>query len=177
MRQIQDDLQWHAIYDEIRSLLAVLVGSLTDSLTCWLTRWQTDWSDYLDVFIKDSVGTNWMLSEEGPLPVSLLPALHPLQVIHGHCAYQTTALLLKTFLERFRVAWESWLESYSPRHTSVVLWYNIVCVYCKSVHLSRFSVQLCMTTKLMYRTIACYTTNNGFTANDTLFYMYKSKVS
>ena len=44
-----------------------------------LTRCQTVWFNYLDVLIKDSVGTNWMLSREETLPVSLFPALHPLQ--------------------------------------------------------------------------------------------------
>ena len=79
-RWIQDNLQGHTIYYEIRFLLSELVGSLADSLTCWLIHWQTDWSCYLVVLIKDSVGTNWMLSGEGTLPASLLPALHSLQV-------------------------------------------------------------------------------------------------
>ena len=78
-RRIQDDLQWHTIYDEVLSLLAELVGSFSDSLTHSLTHWQTDWSNYLDILIKDSVGTNWLLSRERTLLVSLLPALHPLQ--------------------------------------------------------------------------------------------------
>ena len=31
----------------------------------------------------------------------------------------------------FRVAWEIWLESYGPRHALFILWYNIICIYCK----------------------------------------------
>ena len=57
-----------------------------------------------------------------------------LHVIYGHSAYWMTALLLETFLEWFRVAWEIWLESYGPRHALVILSHNIVCVYCKPVH-------------------------------------------
>ena len=51
-----------------------------------------------------------------------------LQVIHGCSAYQTTALLFETFFVWFRVASEILLDSYGPRHTSVVLWYKIVCI-------------------------------------------------
>ena len=40
-----------------------------------------------------------------------------LQVVYRHSTYWTTSLLLKTFLEQFRVAWEIQLESYGPRHT------------------------------------------------------------
>ena len=58
-----------------------------------------------------------------------------LQVMHGHSAYWMTALLSETFFVWFRVAWEIRLESYSLRHTSAVLQYNIVSVYCKpSIH-------------------------------------------
>ena len=57
-----------------------------------------------------------------------------LQVIYEHSAYWTTPLLLKTFLVCIRVAWRIQLESYSTRHASVVLWYNILWVYCKPVH-------------------------------------------
>ena len=39
-----------------------------------------------------------------------------LQIIYGCSAYRTTALLSKTFLVWFGVAWEIWLESYDPRH-------------------------------------------------------------
>ena len=71
LRWIQDDIQGK--FD------CCLLYLLVRSLTRWLTHWQTDWSDYPDVLIKDSVGTNWMLSGEWTLPVLLLPALHPLQ--------------------------------------------------------------------------------------------------
>ena len=50
------------------------------------------------------------------------------QVIFGHSAYRTTAMLLGTFLMWFRVALEIRLESYGLRHASLVLWYNIVCI-------------------------------------------------
>ena len=56
-----------------------------------------------------------------------------LLVVHKCSAYRMTALLSETFLEWFRVACVIRLESYSPRHTSVVLWYNNVCVYRKPV--------------------------------------------
>ena len=61
-----------------------------------------------------------------------------LQVIYGHSAYQTSALVLKTFPLQIRVALEIQLESYGPRHISVILWYNITCVYCKPIHTSLF---------------------------------------
>ena len=56
-----------------------------------------------------------------------------LQVVHvyEYSAHWTTALLSKTFLVWLRVAWEIQLESYGPRHASVLLWYTIVehCVH------------------------------------------------
>ena len=56
-----------------------------------------------------------------------------LQVICGHSAYWMTAILLDTFSVWFRFAWEIGLESYCPRNRLFVLWYNIVCIYCKHV--------------------------------------------
>ena len=72
------------------------------------------------------------------------------QVICGSLAYRTTAILLETFFLWFKVALEIQLESYGPRHTPVIFWCDIVCVYCKSVYTSLFGLQLCLTTKLMY---------------------------
>ena len=66
----------------------------------------------------------------------------------------------------FRVAWEILMENYGPRHTSVVLWYNTVCVCCKPVHTSLYVAQLPMTTKLTYLMTAHCTPNDGFTANN-----------
>ena len=40
-RWIQVNLQWHTSNDEVRSLLAELVGSLVDGLDCCLTHCQT----------------------------------------------------------------------------------------------------------------------------------------
>ena len=40
----------------------------------------------------------------------------------GYSAYRMTPLLLETFFEWYRVAWEIWLEGYGLRHASVVLW-------------------------------------------------------
>ena len=40
----------------------------------------------------------------------------------------------KTLLVWFRFAIEIPLESYGPRHVLVILWYNIVCAYCKPIH-------------------------------------------
>ena len=73
-----------------------------------------------------------------------------LQVICGSLVYWTTTILSETFFEWFRVALEIKPESYNPRHTSVVLWYDIVCIYCKSVYTSLFGTQLHLTTKLTY---------------------------
>ena len=96
-----------------------------------------------------------------------------LQVIQGHSAYWTTALLSETFLVCFRVAWEIWPESYSPRHASVVRWYNI-CVRIlqarTSIATCVFVAQLRMTTKPMYDMTAYHTPNDGFTANKVSFY-------
>ena len=102
-----------------------------------------------------------------------------LKVIYERSAYWMTAIQLETFLEWFRVASDIWLESYGPRHALVVLWYNIVCVYCKLMHTSWFNMQLhvCMTTQLAYLMTAYYTPNDGFIANNASFYMYKSQGS
>ena len=59
---------------------------------------------------------------------------------------------------------------HGPRHASVVLWYDIVCVYCKLVHTSLFGTQLRLTTKLMHLMTVYCTPNNGFTANGAFFY-------
>ena len=53
------------------------------------------------------------------------------QVIYGHSAYRTTAILLEPLIVLFRLALEIRLESYGPRHALILLWYSIVCVYCK----------------------------------------------
>ena len=37
------------------------------------------------------------------------------------------------------------LESYDSKHTSVFLWYKLVCVYCKPIYTSLFGAQMCMT--------------------------------
>ena len=106
-----------------------------------------------------------------------------LQVICGRSACWTTAILSETLFVSFRVAWEIRLESCSPRHASVVLWYNITriscsliqhCVYCNPLRTSLFATQLRLTTKLTYLMTAYYTPNDGFTAKDASF--YKNKV-
>ena len=97
-----------------------------------------------------------------------------LQVVCGCSAYWMTAILLVTFFVWFRVALEIWLESYGPRHASVILLCNIVCIYCKPTSTSLFGTQLRLTTKLMYFMTAYYTQNNSFIANNAPF--YKSKV-
>ena len=95
-------------------------------------------------------------------------------VVCGRSAYQTTALLSETFLVLYRVAWEIRLESYDPRHISIVLWYNIVvhilqaCAYiaiwCTTMHDNKTHVPYdCILHK-----------NNSFTANNASF--YKNKV-
>ena len=92
-----------------------------------------------------------------------------LQVSYGRSAYQITALLLKTFLVWFRVAWEIWSERYGPKHISVILWYNIVCVYCKPIYTSLIGLQLHLTPNLTYLVTAYCTLNDGFNANDASF--------
>ena len=96
-----------------------------------------------------------------------------LQAIHGCSAYWMTALLSKTSLEWFRVTLEIRLESYGPGCTSIILWYNIVCVYCKPVHTALFGIQLCMTKKLAYLMTAYCTPKDGYTAIDASFYKWK----
>ena len=123
----------------------------------------------------------WVMAPNTPcslFPISHL-CVHYAQMAYTHifkttgriwmfCIW-TTAILSESFLVWFRVAWNIRLESYDPKHASVALWYNIVCVYCKPVHTSLFGVQLNMTTKLMYLLTAYYTPNNSFTANDASF--------
>ena len=98
-----------------------------------------------------------------------------LQVIYGRSAYRMTAILSETFFVWFRVALEIRLKSYGPRHTLVLLWYDIVCMYTASLYIHYyFGTQLHLTTKLTYIMTAYYTPSNSFTANDALF--YKNKV-
>ena len=85
----------------------------------------------------------------------------------------TTALLLKTFLVCVRFAWKIQLESYSPRHASVIVWYNSVCIL-EALHTLLLVAQLYLTTKLIYLMTAYYTPNDNFTVNNILF--YKSNV-
>ena len=103
-------------------------------------------------------------------PISLLCVLTcltwKLQDMYGHSAHRMTAKLLDAFLVWFRVAWANWLESYSPGHTSVILQYNIACMYYKFVHTLLFGMQLSMATKFTYLMTAYYSPNNGFTANN-----------
>ena len=77
----------------------------------------------------------------------------------------------------FRVALEIQLESYSPRHASVILFYTTLYAYTvKSVYTSLIVTQLRLTTKLTNLMTACmyYAPNGGFTASDASF--YKNKV-
>ena len=98
-----------------------------------------------------------------------------LQVICGSLAYWTMAILSETFFEWFRVELEIQLESYGPRQASVVFWYDIVRVYCKSVYTSLFDTQLRLTTKFPHLMTAYmyYTPNGGFSAIDASFYANK----
>ena len=61
-----------------------------------------------------------------------------IQIICGHSAYRTTVILSETLLMWFKGALEIWLESYSPRHASVVLWYNTVHAYTASPYVHCF---------------------------------------
>ena len=92
-----------------------------------------------------------------------------LQVVHGHSAYRTTALLLGTFLVWLRVAWEIWLESYNPRHASVIS-DTTLCAYTASHFIHPYLV-----CNYAWQENSCslqlfYTPNIGFTANDASFY-------
>ena len=99
-----------------------------------------------------------------------------LKDIYRCCAYWTTALLQKILFVWFRVPWEIWLESYSPRYISVIPWYNTVWVYTLSpIHtwLHVFGAQLPMITKIMYLITTYYTPYGGFIANNISLYMSK----
>ena len=67
-----------------------------------------------------------------------------LQVIRArsNSVYQTTALLSETFFVWFRVALEIRLESYGPRHASVVHWCSISS-YTASPYIHRYFVCNC----------------------------------
>ena len=75
-----------------------------------------------------------------------------LQVISECSAYRTTAILSKTFFVWFIIAIEIWLKSYGPRHESVILWYDIVCMHCKRIYTSLFGTQLRLTTLWLHIT-------------------------
>ena len=74
---------------------------------------------------------NWLEAVNWALTYILRHIAWKLQV-----AYWTTAMLSEIFFVWFRAAWEIRLESYGPRHTSVVLWYNIVCICCKPIYIA-----------------------------------------
>ena len=71
--------EYKTIYSDVQFMMK-FKHCLLNLLARSLTRWETDLFDYLDILMKDSVGTNWMLSGEGTLPVSLLPPLLPLHI-------------------------------------------------------------------------------------------------
>ena len=52
-----------------------------------------------------------------------------LKVVRERSSYRTTAILSETIFVCFRVALGIRLESFGPRHASVVFWYHILCVY------------------------------------------------
>ena len=92
--------------------------------------------------LEQDVRCNWQVMplnmHRSVFPISYLCLITciiwKLQVVYVCSTYQKTALLSETFLVWFRVSWEIRLESYGSRHASVILWYNIVCLYCKPVH-------------------------------------------
>ena len=92
-----------------------------------------------------------------------------LQVIYAPSAFQTSAVLSKIILVYHRVVWAILLASYCPINALVLLWYNVVCVYCKPVRTSLLGAQLCMTRKLTYLKTVYYTPNDGFTATTYCF--------
>ena len=76
-----------------------------------------------------------------PVPhLCVLPCITwKLQIVHRCSKYWTTALLWKTFLELFRVAWNMLMGSYGPRHTSQSFSdTTLSSVYCKLIHTSLF---------------------------------------
>ena len=72
--------------------------------------------------------------------------IRQLQIKDGHSAYRMTALLSDTFLVWFRVV-EIQLDSYGPRHTSVILWCKLVCISCKPIYTLLFGAYLHLTIK------------------------------
>ena len=68
----------------------------------------------------------------------LIHKTRKLQVICGHSAYWMTLILSETIFVLFRFVLEIQLEIYGPRHASVTLWYDIVCVYCKPPYIHRY---------------------------------------
>ena len=88
----------------------------------------------------DIIGELWLQILIVVFPISCLCVLTciawKLLVIWERSVYWTTVLLLETFLEWFRVTWEIKRESCHPRHRSVSLWYNTVCINCKSINTS-----------------------------------------
>ena len=91
-----------------------------------------------------------------------------LQVIYERSAYGMPAIWSDTFFEWFRFEWDIPLESYSPKHASVVLWYNIVCIQQAHWYIAIWCVST-HDNKLTYLMTAYYTHNDGFTANVASF--------
>ena len=87
-------------------------------------------------------------------------------------------MLSETLFVWFRIALEIQLDSYGPRHVSVILSYDIVCIHCWSIYILLFGTQLHLATKLTYLMSAYmyYTLNGGFTADDASFYENKVAV-
>ena len=97
----------------ILSILCMLVS-------CWIPLL---YFAYLECYFKRAVSLNSHTNNPFVCTYTHSPKI---QVTYGHSAHLITALLSETFLQWFRVAWEIHLDSSSPRHTSVILWYNIM---------------------------------------------------
>ena len=94
-----------------------------------------------------------------------------LHVVYGHSAYQMTALPSDTFLVWFRVARSNWR---AMAQTCIsLLWYKVVCVYCKPVYTSLFGAQLHDNRNSRTCTFWLHITHQSFTANDASFYKNK----
>ena len=81
-------------------------------------------ASYVSKYARKSLSDKPFYAYRVPIRISW-----KVQVVRECSAHGTTAIISEIIFVWFRVTLQIWLESYSPRHASVVLWYHIAYVY------------------------------------------------
>ena len=133
----------HAVYKHSAYWMTALLSEM--SIFCVRAGYEIWMASYASKRISQSLSDKPFVCAR---VVVLRHITWKLQVIYGCSANRTIAVLFETFFVWFRVAWEIWLESYGPRHASVVLWTCGTCswvvwlIACVEMTFSVFSIAL-----------------------------------